>query len=49
MASDEMEGQLKTFVSHKAQFVMHCAQVIDNGAFILAHLSAPGQWVTPLK
>ena len=39
----------KTFVTHKARFVMHCPQVIHNGALILAHLSAPGAVGHPIE
>ena len=42
-------GAAKTFFTHEVQFAMQHAQVIDIGALVLAHLSAPGQWVTPLK
>ena len=39
----------KTFFAHETQFVMYCLKVINDSTLILAHLSTPGQWVTPMK
>ena len=39
----------KTFVTHKAQFVMHCSHVVNDGALILAHLSPPGAVGHPIE
>ena len=33
---------METFLTYKAQIVMHCPQVVDNGALVLTFFSAPG-------
>ena len=39
----------KSFPAHKAKFVMHHPQVIDDDTLILAHLSAPGAVGHPIE
>ena len=45
MAADGLQCDgwaAKTFLTHEAQFVMHCPQVINDGALILTFFPSPG-------
>ena len=40
--SDEVDGEAVAFVTHQAEPVVHCLQVVNNCSLILALLPTPG-------
>ena len=52
MAADGLQHDgwaAKTFLTHEAQLVVHCLQVVDNGDFVLTLLPTPGAVGQPVE